>query len=102
VPSRSRFEDERADIVAVEIFRARLTAGEEELIPAEFVNRMIDGENKVRVWREYRGLSASDLAEKAGIAIEKMDQLERGASDGSLDAIEQIATALGTSADDLT
>ncbi|MBA8819449.1 hypothetical protein FHW00_001773 [Ochrobactrum sp. P6BSIII] len=41
------FED-REDIAAARTFREKLAAGEEELILAEFVNRMIDGENKLR------------------------------------------------------
>ena len=28
----------------------------DELIPCEVVYRLLDGENKIKVWREYRGL----------------------------------------------
>jgi hypothetical protein len=31
--------------------RALIAAGEEEMIPVEYVNRMIDGENKIRTPR---------------------------------------------------
>jgi hypothetical protein len=51
-----------AGVRACDEAKRRLAAGEDELIPAEFVNRMIDGENKVRVWREYRGLTIKALA----------------------------------------
>lgn len=93
--------EERADLAAVDAFKKRLAAGEEELIPAEFVNRMIDGENKVRVWREYRGLTARDLAAKAEISGGYLSQIEAGARDGSFDTIKKIAAALGISVDDL-
>ena len=84
---------------AVSEFQRRLEAGEEELVPSEFANRMIDGENKVRVWREYRGLSARDLADKAGISVDELDRIERG--DVLPDNAERIATALGLTADEL-
>ena len=50
------------DSAAIERFKARLVAGEEELVPAAVVNALLDGANPVRVWRDYRGLSAKDLA----------------------------------------
>ena len=35
------------DLAAVETYRRKLTAGEEEAIPEEFANRLIDGENAI-------------------------------------------------------
>lgn len=95
----TKSEDDLADIEAVRAFDSRLAAGMEELIPAEFVNRMIDGENKIKVWREYRGLSARDLAEKAGISVDKLDRIENGELNG--DKIGRIAAALGLADDEL-
>jgi hypothetical protein len=37
--------------------KRRLATGEEELIFAEMVDRMIDVENKLLLWREHRGMS---------------------------------------------
>jgi len=91
--------DDEEDLSAVLLFHKRLAAGEEELIPSEFVNRMIDGENKVRVWREHRGLSARDLAEKAGISVEELARIEDGEPDGH--AVDPIASALRLAVDDL-
>lgn len=93
--------EDREDVAAVREFQRRLAAGEEELIPAEFVNRMIEGENKVRVWREYRGLSARDLAAKAEVSGSYLSQIETGTREGSLDAIKRIAAALAVTMDDL-
>jgi len=45
--SKPPLTDDEEDLSAVLLFHKRLAAGEEELIPSEFVNRMIDGENKV-------------------------------------------------------
>ena len=40
----------------------------EESFPAAVVNRLLNAENPVRVWREYRGLTQSQLAEKRSSA----------------------------------
>lgn len=86
--------EDKQDIEAVLGFRAALASGSEELIPAEFVNRMIDGESKVRVWRDYRGMSTKTLADAAGISAPYLSQLESGVREGSLDAMKKIAEAL--------
>lgn len=93
--------EDAADIEAVHAFRRRLAAGEEEVIPAEFANRLIDGENPIRVWREYRGLAVKELAEKAGIAAPYLSQVETGKRDGTVETLRKIADALGVTIDDL-
>lgn len=93
--------EDRADADAVRIFNERLARGEEELIPAEIANRIIDGENKVRVWREHRGMTARDLAGRAGISPAYLSQIEIGDRDGSFETIKKIAAALSITIDDL-
>lgn len=93
--------EDRADAQAVAAFRERLAKGEEELIPADVANRIVDGENKVRAWREYRGLTARDLAAKAEISPAYLSQIESAARDGSFDTIKKIAAALAITVDDL-
>ncbi|TCM80555.1 helix-turn-helix transcriptional regulator [Rhizobium sp. BK068] len=93
--------EDRADAEAVREFNARLAAGDEELMPAEFANRIIDGESKIKVWREFRAMSARQLAEKAGISASFLSQIESGERDGSFETIKKIAAALTISVDDL-
>ena len=52
-------EEDLADVLTHRAFRARLAAGEEELLPAEMVDRILGGESPLRVWRERRGLTAA-------------------------------------------
>ena len=40
--------EDAADARGVDEIKRRLATGEEELIPAEIVDRMIDGENKLQ------------------------------------------------------
>ena len=42
---------------------------------------MIDGENKLRVWREHRGISAKELAEATGLAAPYISQARRNHRD---------------------
>lgn len=93
--------EDKQDIETVRGFRAALASGSEELIPAEFVNRMIDGENKVRVWRDSRAMSAKALADAAGISAPYLSQIESGVREGSLDAMKKIAQVLQVTIDEL-
>lgn len=93
--------DENADVRAYDAAKRRLAAGEDELIPAEFADRLLDGENPVRVWREYRGLSIRDLAEKAGIAAAYLSQIETGGREGKVSTVKALADSLGVTVDDL-
>ena len=93
--------EDAADVGAVEAFRRKLTAGEEELIPSAIVDRLLDGENRIRVWREYRGLSARALAEQAGIAAAFLSQIETGNREGTVDTLRKVARALSLTIDDL-
>lgn len=89
------------DVAAFDRFKERLASGEEELMPAEFANRIIDGENPLRVWRQFRGVSSKDLAEKAGISVAYLSEIETGKKDGSISAMKRIADALKLTLDDL-
>lgn len=93
--------EDAEDAAAVRRFEQRLAAGEEELIPAEYVYRMLDGENRVTVWREYRGLSGKELAKAAGIAPSYLSNIESGKRDGTVGTMKKIAEALGVTIDDL-
>ncbi|MBD0416680.1 helix-turn-helix domain-containing protein [Oryzicola mucosus] len=82
-------------------FEMRLAAGDEELLPSEFVERILAGENKVVAWRDHRGLSAKSLAEMSGITQAYLSQIETGKRDGTVGTMKKIADALNVSVDDL-
>ncbi len=93
--------EDAADVRAYDQAKRRLAAGEDELIPAEFVNRMIDGENKVRVWREYRSLTIKALAEAAGLTPAYLSQIETGVREGTVETYKKIAAALRVKMDNI-
>lgn len=99
-----RLVDERdmaRDVATHDRFHERLARGEEERIPAEIVERLLDGENKVKVWRGHRGLSARDLAEKTGLSASYISEIETGRKEGSISAMKRIAAALGLDLDEV-
>ena len=46
------------------IIRRVLANPDQELVPFELVKRIAGGEHPVRVWRDYRGMKAGELAAK--------------------------------------
>ncbi|UGX85035.1 helix-turn-helix domain-containing protein [Phyllobacterium meliloti] len=89
------------DLAAYDKVKARIDAGEEELVPSEIVERILGGENKVRVWREYRGLSNQELAEKVGISAPYLSDIQNGKKEGRLSTLKKIAAVLRVDLDDL-
>lgn len=89
-----------ADIEAYDEAKARLQAGE-ELIPSQVVYALLDGENPIRVWREFRALTQQQLAGKAGISKPYLSQLESGKRRGTTAVLKRLALALDVSLEDL-
>ncbi|MGP1276526.1 MAG: helix-turn-helix domain-containing protein [Caulobacterales bacterium] len=90
-----------ADVASAEKVAASVLSGEEELVPASVVKELVEGGNPVRVWRRYRGLTARDLASKAGISPAFLSEIETGRKEGSVSALKRLAGALKVDLDDL-
>jgi transcriptional regulator with XRE-family HTH domain len=56
---------------------------------------------KIRVFRNHRGLSQSDLAEKIGVAFQQVQKYESGANRVGAGRLSRIAAALGISIGEL-
>lgn len=89
------------DIQAANEARARIDAGEESF-PSSVVDALLGDVAPVRVFREYRGLRAGELAEKAGISQGYLSEIESGKKTGSLSVLKRIAEALDLELSDLT
>src|SRR5712691_4249835 len=74
----------------------------QETVPHELVRRLLAGESPVRVWREHRGRSLRQLAERAGVGAGYLSQIENGARKGTVKTMKKIAAALDVDLDDLT
>jgi DNA-binding Xre family transcriptional regulator len=89
------------DLMTIADYRKKLAIGEEEVIPDTFANRLIEGENPVRVFREFRGLTGRELAERTGISPAFLSEIETGKKDGGIATLKRIALELKVSLDDL-
>lgn len=79
----------------------RQTPKAEVVVPAEFANRIFAGEQPVRVYREWRGLTARALAAAANVSPGYLSDLEAGRRQASDEIRGRLAEALGVDADDL-
>lgn len=93
--------EDLADLQNFDRAKAALAAGEEELVPAEFVNRLLNGERALRVYRDLRGLTQEALAAKAGVNRVTVAEIETGRKQGSVESLRALANALGIALDDL-
>ena len=97
-----RSAEELADIRAYDNSMEKIAKGQDEMIPAEFADRILDGESALRVWREYRNLSVKELANMARISAPYLSQIEGGSRVGSLPTMKALAEALRLDIDDLS
>lgn len=95
-----RLEDAE-DIASTTAILDRIARGEEELVPAAVVERLIGGDNPIAVWREHRGLTISALAEKAGLSQSYLSQIESGKREGRVSVLKRLAQALAVDLEDL-
>ncbi len=91
-------EEDEADII---VAQRVIEDADEELIPFELAERIAAGVHPVRVWREYRGITASKLATESNVAQSYLSDIETGKKPGSIKALKRIATALRITVDDL-
>lgn len=74
------------DVAAYDCAKATLSTGDDALVPAVIVDAILGGESPVRIWRQHRGLSQSQLGEAAGISQIFGADRDREAG-GQLDAL---------------
>ena len=93
--------EDLADLQTYDRAKAALAAGDDELIPGDYVNRLLTGESALRVYRDLRGLTQAELAAKAGVNRVTVAEIETGRKQGSVATLRALAGALGISLDDL-
>jgi DNA-binding XRE family transcriptional regulator len=94
--------EDKADAAVVAAFHDAYRAGREFLIPAEILRRELEGESPIRLWRDHRGLSQLELANRAGISKPYLSQIESGKRQGTVETLSALARALEVPLDVLT
>jgi DNA-binding XRE family transcriptional regulator len=92
------------DIALYDRARERLDSAEEEILPWE-LTKALAGANligaRLKLWRDYRGLTQLQLAKASGIKREMISQMESGQKNGAIATLKKLAKALRISLDDL-
>ena len=86
--------EDAADAEALRLGRA------DEAIPMSMADRL-HRDNPVRVWREHRGVTATELAAAAEISTPQLSAIENGESSVSVAALQRMANVLQVTVDDL-
>nr|CRH06165.1 conserved protein of unknown function [Candidatus Magnetococcus massalia] len=89
------------DVVHFDRIKELLASGEEELMPAEYANRILEGESPLRVWREYRGMTLQALADCVEVSRGYISEIENAHKDGSVRVMKAIADTLSVQLDDI-
>ena len=72
-----------------------------ETFPKALVDRLIAGENRLRIYREYRGLTQAALASASGVSRDMIAMIETDKKTGSVTTIKKLARALAVELEDL-
>lgn len=97
----SRFDTLRELVEDREATAAFARTREQESIPDSVVGRLLSGENPMRVWRQYRGMSLRALAEQVAASPSALSDIETGKTEGRLSILHRIAGVLGVGLEDL-
>lgn len=98
--TRLQLPDEEASLTDEEAWD-RATADRGPAVPDSVLSRLLDGDNPVRVYREWRGLTQEELARNVNLTSGYISQLERGRRPLSRRARMAIAETLAIPYDDL-
>ena len=89
------------DAVDAAVAKRILEDPKTEWVPGEVMERLVEGQNPIRVWREYRGLSQAALAARAKLPQQTISMLETGRRKGTVDHLRRLAEVLGVGLEDL-
>lgn len=94
-------DEEFAELESALAIEAKIASGEEELVPAVVVDRLLAAEAPLRVWRQHRQFTQVALAQASGVNRVQIVEIEAGRSTGSVHTLYKLATALGVDMEDL-
>ena len=92
--------EDKSDILAALDSEKRRANGE-EYFPAEMVDRLLAGENALKVWRQYRMLTLRQLGLIVGAASSYLSEIENGKRQGRPALWRKLAEALGVDMEDI-
>ena len=82
--------EDAADVSAVMHHQAH----PQPTIPGIVANAILDGDNPVRAWRQYRSMGVSELARRTGLSRGYVHAVEAGAKQMSVGTLVKVGEAL--------
>ena len=92
--------EDKTDALAAADAERRREHGEEYL-PSEMVDRILDGESSLKVWRKFRGLSQGELAARVNTTVATVSRIEAGKMNPKTRMWNALADALNVSVEDI-
>ena len=89
------------DIQAFDEAMRELEEGE-ELVPATVVDRLMEGESPLKVWREHRGFTLMQMADQANTDESTLFRIEESGEKLPFDLQTHLAAILNIDTDDLS
>ncbi|MFO1206606.1 MAG: helix-turn-helix transcriptional regulator [Burkholderiales bacterium] len=91
---RELAEDAQDAAASLARFAKRYASGKEETVPAEVVDRLLAGESPLRVWREFKGMTAAQVAAAVQITPAHVSKIESGKGEPSVALLKKLARVL--------
>jgi DNA-binding XRE family transcriptional regulator len=99
-------EEDADDIAAVAAarasdaeFAARLAAERgdpvDTTVPLQVIKAKLEGVHPLKAWREYRGITQTELGSRSAVARDLIAQIETHKKQGSVATLDRLAQALG-------
>lgn len=94
--------EDAIDAAMANTVKQEIADGDGEYLPRDFTMKLLDSDDHpVKLWREYRGLTAKDLATTADITAPMLSAIERKNANAGLSVLIKLAKALKVKIDDL-
>ncbi|MDX1949396.1 MAG: helix-turn-helix transcriptional regulator [Rickettsiales bacterium] len=90
-----------ADIIAYDKAKSKFFEDEETFPLSLLERKFINKENPILIYREHRNISQSQLAKKASVSQQYIQQLESGKRKGTTQILKKIAKALNVDIENL-
>lgn len=75
-------------MAVIEFQRELVATGDEEIIPAEVANSLIDESNPIRVCRDFRGIKVIELAKIVNTSRNYISSIENGQREPSVSLLK--------------
>ncbi len=94
-------EEDLSDLWSAAKVLERSETGEEELMPGTVVDRLLEGEAPLKVWREHRQMTQAELARQSRVNRIQIIDMESGQKTGSVVTLKKLAAAPDIDLDDI-